>query len=106
MVYKALNGLAPEYISNIFTKVSDSHVRNLRSVDNDLLHDPSSKTGYFENYFTLSSGKLWNELPLGIRNCSSLNTFKNTLKTYLLNNRAFDKDIRAFLKSHNFHERS
>ena len=37
MVYKALNGLAPEYISDVFTKVSESHVRNLRSVDNDLL---------------------------------------------------------------------
>ena len=46
MVYKALNGLAPEYISGIFTKVSESHMRNLRSVDNDLLRVPSSRTSY------------------------------------------------------------
>ena len=53
MVYKALNGLAPEYISDIFTKVS---------VDNDLLRVPSSKTSYFENSSTISSAKQWNEL--------------------------------------------
>ena len=75
MVYKALNGLAQEYISDIFTKVS---------VDNDLLRVPSSKTSYFENSFTISSAKQWNELPLDIRNSSSLNSFKNALKTYLL----------------------
>ena len=38
MVYKAINDLAPEYISDMFTKVSDSHIRNLRSVD-DLLRE-------------------------------------------------------------------
>ena len=61
MVYKAQNGLAPEYISDIFTKVSKSHMRNLRSVDNDLLRVPSSRTSYYENSFTISSAKQWNE---------------------------------------------
>ena len=84
MVYKALNGLAPEYISDIFTKVSESHMRNLRSVDYDLLRVPSSRTSYYENSFTISSAKLWNELPLDIRNISVLNTFKNTLKAHVL----------------------
>ena len=78
MVYKALKGLAPEYISDVFTKVSESHMRNLRSVDNDLLRVPSSRTSYYENSFTISSAKLWNELPLDIRSISALNTFKNT----------------------------
>ena len=82
MVYKALNGLAPEYISDIFTKVSESHMRNFRSVDYDLLRVPSSS--YYENLFTISSAKLWNELPLDIRNISVLNTFKNTLKAHHL----------------------
>ena len=75
MVYKALNGLAPENISNIFTKVSDSHMQNLRSFNNDLLQVPSSKTSYFENSFTISSAKQWIKLPLGIRNNTSLNSF-------------------------------
>ena len=86
MVYKALNVLAPEYISDILIKLSESHMRNLRSVDYDLLRVPSSRTSYYENSFTISSAKLWNELPLDIRNISALNTFKNTLKAHLLKN--------------------
>ena len=86
MVYKALHGLAPEYIVDLFTKVSDSHSRHLRSVDNELLRVPSSKTNMFENSFTITAAKQWNELPLEVRNSSSLNAFKNSLKTHLLNN--------------------
>ena len=86
MVYKAINDLAPESISDIFTRVSDSHIRNIRSLDNDLLRVPSSKTSFYENSFTISAAKQWNELPLDIRNRSCLNSFKNALKTYLLNN--------------------
>ena len=56
-VYKAINDLAPEYISDIFTKVSESHIRNLRSVDNDLLRVLSSKTSFYENSFTISAAK-------------------------------------------------
>ena len=60
MVYKALHGLAPEYIEDLFTKVSDSHSRHLRSVDNELLRVPSSKTNIFENSFTITAAKQWN----------------------------------------------
>ena len=81
MVYKTLNGLTPEYITDVFTKVSESHVRNLRSVDNDLLRVPSSRTSYYENSFTISSAKLWNELPLFcfkyVQNILKAHLFKN-----------------------------
>ena len=58
MVYKALNGQTPEYISDCFKKVSETHNRNLRSVDNDLLHIPNSGTKFYENPFTVSAAKL------------------------------------------------
>ena len=77
MVYKALNGLAPEYISEIFVKISDTHNRILRSVDNELLRIPGSRTKIYENSFTISAAKLWNEVPLYIRNIKDLETFKN-----------------------------
>ena len=86
MVHKALHGLAPEYIVDLFTKVLDSHSRHLRSVDNELLRVPSFKTNIFENSFTITAANQWNELPLEVRNSCSLNAFKDTLKTYLLNN--------------------
>ena len=96
VVYKAINDLAPEYISDIFTKVSGLHTRNLRSADNDFLRAPSSKTSFYENSFTVSAAKQWNELPRDIRNSSSLNSFKNALKTYLFYNRVFYNIIWRF----------
>ena len=65
MVYKALNGLAPEYINEIFVKISDTHNRILRSVDNELLRIPGSRTKIYENSFTISAAKLWNEMVDG-----------------------------------------
>ena len=35
LIYKALNGMAPEYIQNLFSKSSEIHNRNLRSVENE-----------------------------------------------------------------------
>ena len=86
MVYKALNGLASEYISDVFTKVSESHVRNLRSDDNDLLLllDQELVTMKIRSQYP----QLWNELPLDIRSISTLNTFKNTLKAHLFKNQS------------------
>ena len=83
MIYKALNGQTPEYISDCFTKISETHNRNLRSVDNDLLHIPNSRTHFYENSFTVSAAKLWNQIPLHIRNINCLNSFKTALKSYL-----------------------
>ena len=83
-VYKALHGLAPEYFSDVFTRISMVHNRNLRSVDNDLLRVPTSKTNFYENSFTISATKLWNIIPLNIRNIERLNEFKRALKSYLL----------------------
>ena len=76
MVYKALNRLAPEYISEIFVKISDIHNRILRSVDIELLRIPGSRTKIYKNSFTFSEAKLWNEIALYIRNIKDLETFK------------------------------
>ena len=80
-VYKALHGLDPEYLSDVFTRISMVHNRNLRSVDNDLLRVPTSKTDFYENSFTISATKLWNCIPLNIRNIEGLNEFKRALKS-------------------------
>ena len=83
-VYKALHGLAPEYLSDVFTRISMVHNRNLRSVDNDFLRLPTSNTNFYENSFTISATKLWKVISLNIRNIEGLNEFKRALKSYLL----------------------
>ena len=86
MVYKALNNLAPNYICERFIMTSDIHSRNLRSVDNKMLHIPSFKTSCYGNSFTISAAKLWNKIPYAIRISPSLTIFKSAVKSFLLSN--------------------
>ena len=83
-MFKALNGQTPTYISSMFAKTSEVHNRNLRSVDNAQLRVPFSRTNYFENSFSVNGAKLWNALPIELREISDVNSFKNAVKSYLL----------------------
>ena len=88
LTYKALNGLAPDYIKDLL-KYNDSR-RTLRSSNNRLLYEPRAnlKT-YGERAFSVAAPRLWNKLPLQIRLSSSEAVFKTNLKTHLFR-RAFD----------------
>ena len=83
MMYKFLNNLAPNYMIDLFNKVSEPHSRNLRSVENDLLMIPFSKTRYYDRSFAIQGAKQWNSLPMNIRNAPSLDSFKHNVKMYL-----------------------
>ena len=76
---------APAYISHMFIKTSDIHDRCLRSSDNNELRVPFSKTRYYENSFSVNGAKLWNSLPTNIKQISNINSFKNAVRSYLLN---------------------
>ena len=51
LVYKPLNGLTPECLSQLFTKTSELHSRNLRSVDNDELRPYLPEPIILQNHF-------------------------------------------------------
>ena len=42
-----------------------------------------SITTYGDRAFSIAGPKLWNDLPLEIRKCASVATFKQSLKTFL-----------------------
>ena len=84
LMYKSLNNIAPDYLTERFMKVSETHNRQLRSADNDLLKVPFSRTKYYDNSFTVSGAKLWNSLPLNIRQSPSIDSFKCSIKAHLL----------------------
>ena len=83
MVFKALNGLAPIYISNMLEyKPHSSH--SLRSNDNKLLVVPRSHSvTYGDRNFKIAAPKMWNKLPLHLRECDDVESFKKDLKTIL-----------------------
>ena len=47
-----------------------------------VVHRTNMKT-YGDRAFSIAGPKLWNQLPLSIRELSSIDSFKKSLKTYL-----------------------
>ena len=89
LVYKAINGLSPSYISNLLSFCTSSY--SLRSCSNKLLQVPRSKLkSYGDRRFSIAGPKLWNSIPASLRNADSLNSFKKLLKTYLIRQAFFD----------------
>jgi len=77
--YIALNGISPEYMEEMLCVYKPR--RNLRSQNKALtLVVPRSKTVTFgDRRFEYAAPKLWNDLPSGVRDSSSLYSFKRAL---------------------------
>ena len=63
---------------------TDKPVRALRSSDKHLLTVPRTSSTLGDRAFSVAAPTLWNSLPLDIRRCDSLQSFK-TFKTHLYN---------------------
>ena len=84
IVYKAMNGLAPTYI----TELLEEHIpsRRLRSSSHRMLSVPAVRTvNYGDRSFSKAGPVLWNDLPNYINESPSLATFQKRLKTHLFN---------------------
>ena len=84
LMYKTLNNLAPEYLSDRFIKISETHDRNLRSADSGLLKVPHSRMRYSDNSFFVTGAKMWISLTLKVWQSPSLGSFKGRIKSHLL----------------------
>ena len=84
LTYKALNQLAPQYITDLLQPYTPAH--GLRSANLNLLAVPKSNlTSYGDRSFAKIAPVYWNSLPDGIRNARTLGEFKSLLKTHLFN---------------------
>ena len=82
LTYRCLHNLAPPYLSCLL-ELHESE-RNLRSTQKFLLKAPkSNKKSFGDRAFTNAAPRLWNSLPLQIRQCKTLSSFKTNLKTHL-----------------------
>uniref|UniRef100_A0A8C5AN71 Reverse transcriptase domain-containing protein n=1 Tax=Gadus morhua TaxID=8049 RepID=A0A8C5AN71_GADMO len=80
--FKALNGLAPPYLSELLIPYTPS--RSLRSADQLFLATPRTRLKHRgERAFAVAAPKLWNTLPRHIRQTTSLCLFKTLVKTHL-----------------------
>ena len=76
MVYKSVNGLAPQYLQDIFTRNSENPSYELRSTATDL-HIPERNTTSGQKGFSFRGSKLWNSLSAEIKSAPTLISFKN-----------------------------
>ena len=92
-VYKALNGIAPSYISDLLELKPASRYNLRSSIDTLLLKHSNFKSlsTLGDRSFKCAGPKLWNELPKDIRNATTVQIFKRLLKTYLFK-KAFNVD--------------
>ena len=84
-VYKSLNGLCPQYMFDCLvvntprpgsvTTRSSHHGLNLKV--------PKTRKCAGDRAYSVAAPRLWNNLPLHIRNSSSVASFKTLLKTHL-----------------------
>ncbi len=91
LVYKALNNIAPIYISEMLIPKQSSDRWTLRS--DGLLHIPKTNCKTLgDRAFAYAAPQLWNSLPLDIRNCENISVFKKRLKTFLFSIRPITLD--------------
>ena len=81
-MYKSLNGLVPEYLSNLFRKNSTRYVRKLRNTDTDLSL-PLRKTNNGQRDISFRGPKLRNQLERDAKQAPFLATFKRRIKNKL-----------------------
>ena len=84
LVFKAINGLAPNYISNLVNILCPSKYF-LRRNDEILLEPYNGKTKKTlgDRAFAVAALSLFNSLPREIRHETCFNTFKTKFKTFL-----------------------
>ena len=84
LTYKALHGKTPAYISQLLSLYTPT--RPLRSENKNLLRVPRCRLeGFGRRCFAYAAPSLWNPLPTPVKCASSIETFKSSLKTYLIN---------------------
>ena len=63
-----------------------THGRDTRYASNYNLQLPKPRTLYYKKSWLYNGAKLWNSIPVYIRNCSTFATFKHKLVIWLPEN--------------------
>ena len=86
LVFHAVNGRAPSYLTELVTPVANITGRaSLRSAEKHDLVVPHSRLVSSERAFSVAAPRAWNSLPVDIRLITDTKLFKKKLKTFLFN---------------------
>ena len=79
MMHKSLNDLVPKYLSDLFVRLSDFHILELRNTKSNLAV-PLMRTVSGQKAFSYHGAIVWNKLNNIIKEASSVYSFKSRLR--------------------------
>ena len=82
--FKAMNGLAPSYLAEMFIAVSSdpAHRQNRSADQRDLIIQRVKNMSYRRQRFAIADPSFWSSISMDLHSNSSLIVFKRNLKTY------------------------
>ena len=83
LMYKTLHGMTLDYLRSRFVYRDNARAYRLRNTENKLVL-PQPRTDYLKRSFLYSGAQLWNNLPVDLRQASSLTDFKSKLSRHSL----------------------
>ena len=83
LVFQCLTGQAPGYLAEDCQLVADVSARRLRSADTATCVTRRTSNIFDDRCFAAAGPRLWNSLPINLRQCHCLEQFKRLLKTFL-----------------------
>ena len=78
MVFKSIHGLDPQYMSDLFTKMSQLSSYNLRNIATDPWL-PQKRSANGLKCFSYRGAKTWNSLPTQLKQATNIRDFKSYL---------------------------
>jgi hypothetical protein len=85
LIYKILHGLAPNYLRDTFSLISEIHNVNTRRSNNDIYISKSIKSRLHRRSYTFEMANIYNQLPEDTKKSVSVNSFKKNVGKLLLN---------------------
>ena len=84
LMFKAINGLVPNYLSDSIVMAGESHDRDTRLSESLDVHIPSHNSSALKRSFIYNGSVLWNALPEEIKASDSIFTFKKRYKEQII----------------------
>ena len=84
MMFKAINGLTPPYLTDSIVRANEAHDRNTRLANSYDVHVPSHNSEILKGSFVYNGSVLWNSLRHEVKLADNVNTFKRMYKDMIL----------------------
>ena len=83
-MFKAINGLVPNYLSDSIVMAGEAHDRNTRLSESPDVHIPSHNSSTLKRSFIYNGSVLWNALSEEIKASDSIFAFKKRYKEQII----------------------